>query len=223
MLSRIWGVAHATLTLVLVACCGYLLWRDSHPSVAAPSTPSAGRPSLPADDALRYFLDTKSIGCEYDLPEGENYGVIAVLAFEDGKFRGRRGVLQITGRPGGTRAVSYQILWGKGPDGPRVIGVTRTPDSVALTGFNKEDCAFLFGLGGGQMSQTSGAPSEEVRGYRVLGHILSKEIRPGQPGTFGRAVDDIQNRQAVAVVGVKTFPTQAQSTDWFFANEPLDP
>ncbi|QJW96244.1 hypothetical protein [Frigoriglobus tundricola] len=221
MLFRIWRVARTALTLALVACCGYLLWRDSHPSVAPPVS-GTGRPSLQADTALRSFLDAKSIGGEYELPENENYGVIAVLAFEDGKFRGRRGQWAITGIPGGTRAVSYQLLWGQGADGPRAVGGTRTPDDAAHTVFRKEDGAFLCGLDG-PWNSTRSAPSEEVRGYRVLGHILSSEIRPGRSGTFGRVVDDIENRQTVAVVGVKTFPTASQSSEWFFTREPLDP
>jgi hypothetical protein len=222
VLPRIRRVTHSLLTLALVGCCAYLLWREAHRSgVAQPPAPDSERAALPADEALHTSLDVKSIGGTYELPEGENYGVIALLHFEDGKFRGRQDAWQITGEPKGTRVVSYQLFWGKGPGGgTQVAVVTRTPTSGSRSISRK--VPLLSGLNGHSLEARS-APSEEVRGYRVLGHIMSSEIRPGRSGSVGRADNDIENRQAVAVIGVKTFSTSEQARDCLFAREPADP
>jgi hypothetical protein len=224
MCCRVWRVTHVLLTLAAVGCCGWLLWRDTHRPAAEQSLlgPDPERPTFPADDALRSFLDVKSIGGDYQLPEGENFGVIALLLFEDGKFRGRRGAWQITGSSNGTRSVAYQLLWGRGTDGgTRLVCVTRTPNTTMTGTGRKEDAEFLAmrfeGFG------TQPKPTEEVRGYRVLAHAISSEVREGQPGTFGRATVDINHRKTVAVVGVKTFPTFEQAHDCLVAKEPADP
>jgi hypothetical protein len=181
-------------------------------------------PSLQSDDAVRTLLNVSSVGGAYRLPEGENFGVIALLWFENGKFRGRPEVWQLTASPEGTRAVAYQIVWGKGPEGEmRMVEVVRA-DTSTLSGSSRKQTEQLLSKLDGNISTTISGPSEEVRGYRMLACILSKKTRPGgKSGAFGSFAFDLENRETVAVIGVKTFPTKQQMFDWMEQDEPADP
>jgi hypothetical protein len=228
MLSRIWRVTHPLLTLTLVGCCAYLLWRESRrsavarPAPAAQTAPNPVRPTLPTDVALRRFLNVRSIGGTCELPEGENYGVIALLYFEDGKFRERLDAWQIKAEQKATRAISYQIMWGKGPGGEsQLVGVVRMPTGDTTSPPRK--MPLLSKLNGHSMRHN--VQTEEVRGYRVLGHAVSSAVRPPDRlgVSFGRPADDIKNWHAVAIIGVKTFPTFEQACNCWSAREPSDP
>src|SRR2546430_115080 len=132
MRSRIWPVTHATLTLAAVGCCAWLLWRESHRPQAAPDRPDTStdsdRPAFTADVALRGMLGAQSFEGEFTLPEGHTRVVIALLWFEDGKFRGRRETSEFLADTKEGRTVSYQILWGRGTDGAsRLVCAARTP------------------------------------------------------------------------------------------------
>jgi hypothetical protein len=166
----------------------------------------------------------RSINGTYELPPGESYGVLVLLRFEDGKFRGRLFTQQLTGSMEGSRFVSYQLLWGKVPAGGyRMVGVTAFPGG-AHTGIAPiEKGEFLPGLENGH--QTVGG-NDEVRGYHVLASVSGKETRAGKEASAGRYESIefmIDTRRFVAVLGVKTFPTQEQMFEAVFAREPADP
>src|SRR5262245_24118301 len=224
MCRRTWHVLHALLTLAVVACCVWLVWKDQRREYPA-RIERAAQPEVPRlypDDALRAFLNLRSVGGTYRLPEGESYGAIALLLFEDGKFRGRKGAWHIAGVPEGANAVSYQFVWGRSADGgTRLVTVFREPGGSQITGSTKDDPEFLAKLDGMIISVAN--PSEEVRGYRILAHVSSAKLQPGKPGLFGTFARELENRQSVAVVGVKTFPTEDQAADWLFKREPGDP
>lgn len=228
MCSCTWRVCHLSLTLTALACCGWLLYRDSSRSGVSPPAPNSEqavpnlqRPTLSADDALRSFLNVQSASGDFELPEHEKYGVIAILHFENGKFHGRRGACMLTDSPNTSRVVAYQILWGQEPGGgTHVVVMTHTPGITSTCLWGKGEGNFLSKVG--HASMQSAAATEEVRGYRVIYHSVSHEIRPGKPGVVGRASEDIQNRQTVAVFGVKTFPTYDEASNWLSQKEPAD-
>ena len=130
MTCRCWRGIHVLLTLAAVACCAWLLAKDRHwwyldeqDQVQEPA------PRLPpADDTLRSLLDIHSIRGTYRLPEGEHFGVIALLWFEDGKFQNRLAEWQMSSAFQDGCVVSYDITLGRGPNGkPQVLGSISEP------------------------------------------------------------------------------------------------
>lgn len=223
MNSMCWRGIHLLLTLSALGCCLWLLWRDQHrPNPELTSLPGSDRSQLQADSALRSFLDVKSFGCNFNVPEGDNYGVISLLRFEDGKFRGRgyRDAWAFTLKPGEPRSVSFTLLRGRRSDGKmRVVGVTRTSDSES-TSFRDVEEEFLLKL---DVGISSSGDSETVRGCRVLGYLFSTKSRAGKSGQFGSLELTLEHRQTVAVIGVKTFPDADQASEWQLGRDKADP
>ena len=223
MNSTCWRGIHLLLTLSALGCCLWLLWHDQHrPNPDPTSRPDSDRFKLQADSALRSFLDVKSFECNFDVPEGDNHGVITLLRFEDGKFRGRKygDAWAFTLKTGEPRSVSFSLLRGRrSEDKMRVVGVTRTSDSET-TSFRDRDDEFWSKLDG---ASSSPGGSETVRGYRVLGHLSSTMSRAGKSGQFGSLELTLEHRQTVAVIGMKTFPDADQASEWQLGQDKADP
>jgi hypothetical protein len=234
MCCRFWRVLHPLLTFAAVACCAWLVWKERQRSYLEGDSglgkpeqndqrPTSQRKVLHTDTALRTLLNAKSVGGDYQLPEGENYGGIALLWFEDGRFRGRRASLEFPGTPDGVRAVSYQFLWGEGPDRKtRVVGLLSYPPDGLFTDVSPIETDDFFAKLDIASGMTPSRPAEEVRGYRILTHLSSRKGRGGvgQPMESSTCAHAIESRQTVLVVGVKTFPTFNQASDWYLAREP---
>jgi hypothetical protein len=216
---------HPLLTLAAVVCCAWLVVKDRHwwyPEGKERSQKPA--PLLPtADDVLRNLLDVKSVRGTYRLPEGENYGMIALLWFENGKLRERLAQWQMSGLDEGTRVVSYEIAWARGVDGKsRLVGAISASDDGYMS--KQEQPEGMFSKLDGEMFIHS-PPFEEIRGYRVLAHMVSEKARPGKPergGAFS-AERALANRETVAVLIAKTFATRQQQDEWTVRIERGDP
>jgi hypothetical protein len=214
MASRLWRVAHVLLTLTAVACCAWLVWREYH-------RPDPNRHSTGADFALRNFLDVKWIGGDYEMPKEEDHCALVVLKFEDGKFRGREGGTVFSPQPGGSRVVPFYVMWGRGPEGTKVVS-----GQVGFWGTSQKD-QFFAKLDGGIGRAYGSTSLGEVRGYRVIGYGFSQQTQAGKERYRNISVDlesALDTRQAVVVLGLKPFPTQDEAKDWLYNHdEPADP
>jgi hypothetical protein len=217
MLSRIWRVAQPILMLVLVACCAYLLWRDSYrPGFGRLSTPDPGRFSAHSDFPVRNFLGVNWLGGDYELPAGEDHCAVVLLRFEDGKFRGREAGAVFSRRSGDSRVVPFYVMWGPGPKGTRVVS--------SWPGFEFNNSPFFAHLNGGLGRSLGSAEGfGEVRGYRVIGYAMSSQTRAGQEPyqqISGHDIDfALRTRQFVLVLGLKTFATAEEAHDWLASKQ----
>lgn len=218
MLSRIWRVAHPLLTLALVGCCAYLLWRDWHrPGFGGHSAPDPARHSAHMDWPLRNFLGVNWLGGDYELPAGEDHCTVVMLRFEDGKFRGRQAGPVFSPRPGDSRVVPFYVMWGPGPKGTRVV--SGWPGNWSSSDNNP----FFANLNGG-LGRTYGSDDSRttLRGYRVIGHAFSQQERAESKNPRVSSIYpdfNIQNRQFVLVLGVKTFATEKEAEDWAYTQD----
>lgn len=228
MPSRTWQVCQAILTFTALGFCVWFFMERTYlpaPIPVAQSPPT--KVTLQIDHAVRGFLNLTSLDGQYEMPEGENYGVISLLVFENGEFRDRRLIWQITGSPQGVRTVSYQFVWGKGVDGT-VHGIAVIGSSCGLmtTGMPEKHDDLYEKLNGPGLNSMIGSPNETVRGFKVLGFRASERTRPGKAEFAGqlKGIDFmLDTRQTVVVVGVKTCSTFQQMSDWMSVREPADP
>jgi hypothetical protein len=224
MSSRLWRLVHPLLTLAAVGCCAWFLlreyprWNSERNVVGDRTAVKELKPLLHDDSALRYFLDVKSVGGTCEMPEGHNWGVIALLLFENGKFSGGQASWHISGSTEGTRTFSYQILWGKGPDGEfRVLGAIGAQNDTLWQPLRKDRGQFFSRM---QFRSITNSASDEVRGYRVLAFGTSQDAWTGRLDPIN---EELKKKQDIVIVGLKTFPTQKESMDWHLAREPGDP
>lgn len=220
MRKCILGIAHTTLTLACMGCCAYLLWKDQHGSDRWGRRESfgPGRMSAEADYPLRYFQQVYWLGGDYELPAGEEHCAVVILAFEDGKFRGRRGGTVWSNPPGGRCAVRYLLMWGSGPDGTRYITVSEGNGIMRSGG--KDD--FFTGLGSVLHRSYGASHRGEIRGYRIVGYAGSEEMRAGQERYKNNSGDielALRTRERVVVMGVKPFPTREDAEHWIDGEE----
>ena len=217
MWSRIRRAMHPLLTLALVVCCAYLLWRDSCRLAAVPAgpvPPSLERLSAHEDAPLRNFLNVRWLGGDYELPADEEHCVAVLLKFEDGKFKGRQHGTAFSPVPGGSRVVPFYAMWGPGPNGPRAAsgwqGVWTASDNDPFYAGLNGDLARFYG---------KHMVYSVVRGYRVIGYAASKQMRAGREQfehTVGGSWEEfINNHQRVLILGVKPFATHEEAWDWF--------
>ena len=213
--SRVWQVIHALFTVSLIGLCGFLLGRDRNRPQLGPEPDSAH-----ADRHLRWFLDVKRMGGDYELPPGEEHCAVALLQFENGKFRRREHGYAHSCPPGGSRVVPYFVMWGPQPDGKsRVIYGT---DYLFLCRF--ENSSFHAALDTGGL-RSLGTP-EEVRGWRVIEFAISAKPREGKAlnqSVYDSAAAAIENCETVLVMGLKPFPTEKQAKEYLNTDEPADP
>ncbi|WP_162672644.1 hypothetical protein [Gemmata massiliana] len=204
-------MVHSLLTIALVGCCGYLLWRDSRRSDAESSQRRMSeRLSAHEDMPVRHFLDVKWLGGDYELPAGEDHCGVALLRFEEGKLTGRRGIV-FSPKPGASRVVPFYVMWGRGKDGPRVV--SGWPWNWG--GSNGDP--FYADLGDKLSRSYGDSPLGDLRGYRVIGHAVSKQLRAGREQFVDAVIgyeDVIKNHQRVLVLGVKPFPTREEAEHW---------
>ena len=220
-----WRMLQPLLIVAAVSCCAWLMWqhRDQWFPKQDEGTPEPELERLYPDVALRTLPACGRSRETYRLPEGEDHGMIALLWFEDGKFRGRRAQWQMAGRDG-TRVVAYEILWGQDTDGEtQLLGVIRSTRSLLHGRNTPSRRSFLAKLDGEIFADSP--PTEQFRGYQILGLIVSEKARAGMP-TRGGAFEferALKNRETVAVIGARTFPTRKQLGDWMMQCEPGDP
>ena len=207
MCCRFWRVLHPLLTLAAVACCAWLVWKDQR-------RPDPARLSTHADIPIRNFLDVKWLGGDYELPANERHCAVMALQFEDGKFRGRSQGTVFSPEPGESRVVPFYVMWGPGPKGTRVI--SGWPGLWSGSHVNE----FFAKIDGGLSRMYRGTPTDEIRGYWVIGFAASQKTRPGiDPGIgFGDLKHAIETREAVVVLGIKPFPTHEEAKKWLFEN-----
>jgi len=192
MRNRFWTLAHFTLTLSCIGCCAYLLVRDQRRDQQ--------RPSEHMDFALRHFHQVRWLGGDYALPTSQDHCVIAILRFEDGKFKERFGSWAWSPSSGESRTVPYMVMWGPTADGPQSVVFS---GGMSMTGILKKWFANLDG----SIGRSHGVSDfGELRGYRVIGYAGSKEPRAGrdQPRAFSSDVDSlIENHKHVGFLVVK--------------------
>jgi hypothetical protein len=111
-------------------------------------------------------------------------------------------------------------MWGRGHEGTRVI--SGWPGMWSASQNDK----FFANIDSGYSRVYGPDTLGEIRGYRVIGFAVSRQLRAGSEkyrDQFGGLDFSIQNRQFVAVLGVKTFSTAQEADSWFYNwQDPVD-
>ena len=123
--------------------------------------------------------------------------------------------------PGSSRVVPFYVMWGPGPNGPRVVSGWH-----GMWSFSNGD-AFHADLNGSLGRSYGDAPLGELRGCRVIGWAASQEQIPGReawPTLQSEPVAAIERHRRVLVLAVKPFATAEEANHWVYTrDEPADP
>ena len=90
-----------------------------------------------------------------------------------------------------------------------------------------DDDKFFAKLDGGRRQLLGNVKAEEsIRGYRVIAYAVSSKMRDGHEryaSMMGGLDFALEHNHAVAVLGLKSFPTADAARDWLYnSNEPSD-
>jgi hypothetical protein len=214
---------HVILTFFAVGACIYLLIRDrSRASQERVKERLSERFSWNGDFAVRQFLGVKWIGGDVELPEGHDHCGVAILKFENGKYKGWGYRTAFSLQPGQSRVIPCVYMWGPNHDGYRDFWFS---NGMAMTssGGKEESLKVLVGLT--RRYGVMDTKDSNILGYHGIGSAHSQS--ENQPIHFKENESDYEfeskRYQYFIVMGVKLFASEEEAKKWQFGDDPNKP